>query len=123
MAFQSNDHHAVGLALNLKAECHKESQKSQHDSRSSQPREKMCAKMEQQYVHDVYNKTAHHFTDVKYKAWPKVKQFLLNLAPGSIVADVGESEYLKMMNSSCVTFLQLFLSFFLTLCILFYHNS
>ncbi|KAK2165889.1 hypothetical protein LSH36_44g01069 [Paralvinella palmiformis] len=89
MAFQSNDHHAVGLALNLKAECHKESQKSQHDSRSSQPREKMCAKMEQQYVHDVYNKTAHHFTDVKYKAWPKVKQFLLNLAPGSIVADVG----------------------------------
>ena len=51
--------------------------------------EASCALLEQRHVHDVYEKTAHHFRDTNYKAWPKVKQFLKGLEPGSLVADVG----------------------------------
>ena len=53
--------------------------------------EASCALLEQRHVHDVYEKTAHHFRDKNYKAWPKVKQFLKNLEPGSLVADIGGS--------------------------------
>ena len=53
--------------------------------------EASCALLEQRHVHDVYEKTAHHFRDTNYKAWPKVKQFLKSLDPGALVADIGES--------------------------------
>ena len=53
-------------------------------------REAKLESLEQHHVHDVYEKTAHHFKDIRLKAWPKVKQFLLDLEPGSIVADIGE---------------------------------
>ncbi|XP_023223980.1 uncharacterized protein LOC111625160 [Centruroides sculpturatus] len=45
--------------------------------------------LEKAYVHDVYDQIAPHFTDNKYQAWPRVKQFLLDLEPGSIVVDIG----------------------------------
>ncbi|XP_033646317.1 uncharacterized protein LOC117305545 [Asterias rubens] len=45
--------------------------------------------LEKQHVHDVYERIAPHFSDARYKAWPRVKEFLLGLEPGSIVADVG----------------------------------
>ena len=54
-------------------------------------REAKFESLEQKHVHDVYEKTAHHFKDIRFKAWPKVKQFLLELEPGSIVADIGKS--------------------------------
>ncbi len=53
-------------------------------------REAKCVALEKTHVHDVYSQTAHHFTGVRYKAWPRVKKFLLELEPGSIVADVGK---------------------------------
>lgn len=52
-------------------------------------KEAKCEALEKTHVHDVYANTAHHFTGVRYKAWPRVKKFILELEPGSIVADVG----------------------------------
>ena len=45
--------------------------------------------MEKQHVYEVYEKIAPHFSNTRYKPWPKIAEFLNNLEPGSIVADVG----------------------------------
>uniref|UniRef100_A0A673NKZ8 Probable tRNA methyltransferase 9-like protein n=1 Tax=Sinocyclocheilus rhinocerous TaxID=307959 RepID=A0A673NKZ8_9TELE len=45
--------------------------------------------LERDHVHSVYERIAPYFNDSRYKAWPKVKQFLLEQEPGSIVVDVG----------------------------------
>lgn len=52
-------------------------------------RDSKCAVLEQKHVHDVYEKMAYHFQDVRFRAWPRVKQFLQELEVGSLVADVG----------------------------------
>ncbi|XP_038063102.1 uncharacterized protein LOC119733804 [Patiria miniata] len=52
-------------------------------------RQTQSVALEKQHVHDVYERIAPHFSDARYKAWPRVKEFLLSLEPGSIVADVG----------------------------------
>lgn len=57
---------------------------------SSTEREARSIALEKAYVHDVYSQIASHFSDSRYRAWPKVKQFLLELEPGSIVCDVGK---------------------------------
>ena len=62
-------------------------------SRRERTRSQEAAKwlaLEKNHVYDVYDKIAHHLKDAKHKAWPNVKQFLLDLEPGSLVADVGE---------------------------------
>ncbi|CAG8700382.1 8118_t:CDS:2, partial [Acaulospora morrowiae] len=46
-------------------------------------------KKEQQYVHDVYQAIAPHFSQTRYKPWPVVEQFLKELDVGSIGADIG----------------------------------
>ncbi|KAL0030888.1 hypothetical protein WJX77_011841 [Trebouxia sp. C0004] len=46
-------------------------------------------RMEQEFVHDVYNAIAPHFSSTRFAIWPKVRQFIDKLAPGSLVADVG----------------------------------
>ncbi|KAM3874722.1 putative tRNA methyltransferase 9B [Diretmus argenteus] len=51
--------------------------------------EQAANQLERDHVHSVYDKIAPYFNDSRYKAWPKVRQFLLDLQPGSIVADVG----------------------------------
>ena len=55
-------------------------------------KEAKCEALEKQHVHDVYASTAHHFSGVRYKAWPRVKKFIMDLEPGSLVADVGRSK-------------------------------
>ncbi|CAH1776555.1 unnamed protein product [Owenia fusiformis] len=57
--------------------------------KSEQQREKEFLALEQRHVHDVYDHIAPHFSDTRYKAWPKVQEFLEQLEPGSLVADVG----------------------------------
>lgn len=52
--------------------------------------EEAASQLERDHVHSVYDKIAPYFNDSRYKAWPKVRQFLLDLEPGSIVADIGE---------------------------------
>ncbi|CAN9510998.1 unnamed protein product [Ophioblennius macclurei] len=51
--------------------------------------EEAATQLEREHVHSVYDKIAPYFNDSRYKAWPKVRQFLLDLQPGSIVADIG----------------------------------
>ncbi|XP_030008075.1 putative tRNA methyltransferase 9B [Sphaeramia orbicularis] len=51
--------------------------------------EEAASRLERDHVHSVYDKIAPYFNDSRYKAWPKVRQFLLDLQPGSIVADIG----------------------------------
>lgn len=51
--------------------------------------EEAACQLERDHVHSVYDKIAPYFNDSRYKAWPKVRQFLLDLEPGSIVADIG----------------------------------
>lgn len=48
-----------------------------------------ASQLEREHVHSVYERIAPYFNDSRYKAWPKVRQFLLEQEPGSIVADVG----------------------------------
>lgn len=51
--------------------------------------EEAASQLERDHVHSVYDKIAPYFNDSRYKAWPKVQEFLLDLEPGSIVADIG----------------------------------
>lgn len=51
--------------------------------------EEAASQLERDHVHSVYDKIAPYFNDSRYKAWPKVRQFLLDMQPGSIVADIG----------------------------------
>ena len=51
--------------------------------------EEAASRLERDHVHSVYDKIAPYFNDNRYKAWPKVRQFLLDLPSGSIVADIG----------------------------------
>jgi ubiquinone/menaquinone biosynthesis C-methylase UbiE len=45
--------------------------------------------MEKEHVYEVYEKIAPHFSNTRYKPWPKVEEFMNNVPPGSIVADIG----------------------------------
>ncbi|XP_048388066.1 probable tRNA methyltransferase 9B [Stegostoma tigrinum] len=51
--------------------------------------DKEASRLEKDYVHNVYERIAPHFNDSRYKAWPRVRQFLLEQDPGSLIADVG----------------------------------
>ena len=53
-------------------------------------REARSIAIEKAYVHDVYEQISHHVSDSRYRAWPRVKQFLQELETGSLVCDVGE---------------------------------
>ncbi|XP_060682767.1 probable tRNA methyltransferase 9B isoform X2 [Hemiscyllium ocellatum] len=50
--------------------------------------DKEASRLEKDYVHDVYERIAPHFNDSRYKAWPRVRHFLLEQEPGSLIADV-----------------------------------
>ena len=45
------------------------------------------------HVRRVYNQIAPHIQDLKQKTWPRVKEFLKSLKPGSLVADVGKEAF------------------------------
>ncbi|MBN3281762.1 TRM9B methyltransferase, partial [Polyodon spathula] len=64
--------------------------------------EKAASQLERDHVHSVYEKIAPHFNDHRYKAWPKVRQFLLDQEPGSIIADIGcgNGKYLHINRES-----------------------
>jgi hypothetical protein len=46
-------------------------------------------KLEDEYVHKVYDVIAPHFSHTRHNPWPKVSAFLNGLEDGSLVADVG----------------------------------
>ncbi|XP_036420763.1 probable tRNA methyltransferase 9B [Colossoma macropomum] len=63
--------------------------------------EEAASQLERDHVHSVYERIAPFFNDSRYKAWPRVKQFLLEQKPGSIVADVGcgNGKYMHINDS------------------------
>uniref|UniRef100_A0A8C7D5R7 Methyltransferase type 11 domain-containing protein n=1 Tax=Oncorhynchus kisutch TaxID=8019 RepID=A0A8C7D5R7_ONCKI len=63
--------------------------------------EDAATRLEREHVHSVYEKIAPYFNDSRDKAWPKVRQFLLEHEPGSIIADVGcgNGKYLHVNGS------------------------
>lgn len=44
---------------------------------------------ESEFVHDVYNEIAQHFSQTRYKPWPIVADFLVNREDWSVGVDVG----------------------------------
>ncbi|XP_053259100.1 probable tRNA methyltransferase 9B isoform X2 [Podarcis raffonei] len=48
-----------------------------------------ASQLEKKHVHNVYESTAAYFSDLQGKAWPRVRQFLLEQKPGSLIADIG----------------------------------
>ncbi|XP_048186508.1 probable tRNA methyltransferase 9B [Perognathus longimembris pacificus] len=48
-----------------------------------------AARLEKQHVHDVYESTAPYLSHLQSRAWPRVRQFLQDQKPGSLVADIG----------------------------------
>ncbi|XP_042271239.1 alkylated DNA repair protein alkB homolog 8 [Thunnus maccoyii] len=48
-----------------------------------------AARLEEEYVHQVYNAIASHFSSTRHSPWPRVCHFLSSLPPGSVLADVG----------------------------------
>ena len=56
-------------------------------------REARSVAIEKAYVHDVYEQISHQVFNNDSRAnrgWPKVKQFVQDLEPGSIMCDVGK---------------------------------
>ncbi|XP_051882442.1 probable tRNA methyltransferase 9B [Pristis pectinata] len=64
--------------------------------------DKEASRLEKDYVHRVYEKIAPHFNDTRYKAWPRVRQFLLEQESGSLIADIGcgNGKYLCINNQA-----------------------
>uniref|UniRef100_UPI00398E4E98 probable tRNA methyltransferase 9B n=1 Tax=Pristiophorus japonicus TaxID=55135 RepID=UPI00398E4E98 len=58
--------------------------------------------LEEAHVHNVYEQTAPYFIELRSKAWPCVRQFLLDQEPGSLIADVGcgIGKYLSVNNQA-----------------------
>ncbi|XP_035479485.2 alkylated DNA repair protein alkB homolog 8 [Scophthalmus maximus] len=48
-----------------------------------------ATRLEAEYVHQVYDAIASHFSSTRHSPWPRVCHFLSLLPPGSVLADVG----------------------------------
>ncbi|XP_030632519.1 alkylated DNA repair protein alkB homolog 8 [Chanos chanos] len=51
--------------------------------------EEEACRLEAEFVHQVYEEISAHFSSTRHSPWPRVRDFLLSLPPGSILADVG----------------------------------
>ncbi|CAG0881960.1 unnamed protein product [Darwinula stevensoni] len=56
--------------------------------------------LEQLHVADVYEEIAEHFSSTRYKPWPRVKELVMDLVPGSLFLDVGcgNGKYFGLRN-------------------------
>ncbi|XP_041360142.1 alkylated DNA repair protein alkB homolog 8-like [Gigantopelta aegis] len=63
--------------------------------------EEEAIKLEQLHVHEVYDEIADHFSGTRYKAWPKVADFVTSVPAGSLLADIGcgNGKYLGLNKS------------------------
>ncbi|XP_075957015.1 putative tRNA methyltransferase 9B [Anarhichas minor] len=75
--------------LDVFCPCRHDTVRPLHEAAWTGMMEEAASQLERDHVHSVYDKIAPYFNDSRYKAWPKVRQFLLDLQPGSIVADIG----------------------------------
>ncbi|XP_012864928.1 PREDICTED: alkylated DNA repair protein alkB homolog 8 [Dipodomys ordii] len=51
--------------------------------------DKEASRLEQEYVHRVYEEIAGHFSSTRHTPWPCIVEFLKALPSGSVVADIG----------------------------------
>lgn len=51
--------------------------------------EKEALQLEREYVHQVYEEIAGHFSSTRHTPWPQIVEFLNSLPNGSLVADIG----------------------------------
>ena len=65
---------------------------SQSEDKVEEMSNDTASKLEKLHVHEVYEKIADHFSETRYKPWPKVMNFLhakLLDHPGAVLVDVG----------------------------------
>lgn len=57
-----------------------------------------ATEMEKKHVYEVYDKIAPHFSNTRYKPWPKIQKYLESLEEGCLNIDVGcgNGKYLGM---------------------------
>ncbi|XP_066537011.1 alkylated DNA repair protein alkB homolog 8 isoform X2 [Hoplias malabaricus] len=48
-----------------------------------------ACRLEEQFVHRVYEEISAHFSSTRHAPWPRVRDFLLTLSPGDTLADIG----------------------------------
>jgi alkylated DNA repair protein alkB family protein 8 len=60
--------------------------------------------MEKKHVYEVYEKIAPHFSNTRYKPWPKIEKFLNEMEEGSLNLDVGcgNGKYLHVNSQKVV---------------------
>ena len=60
--------------------------------------------MEKKHVYEVYDKIAPHFSNTRYKQWPKIAEYLEALPVGSLNIDVGcgNGKYLPCNESNII---------------------
>ncbi|KAE9050888.1 hypothetical protein PR003_g10696 [Phytophthora rubi] len=63
-----------------------------------------ATELEREHVHKVYDLIAPHFSHTRHHPWPQVTQFLAQLEPAALVADVGcgNGKYLRVNPSLCI---------------------
>ena len=59
--------------------------------------------VEHEHVHKVYSQIASHFSDTRFKPWPKIAQFLREQPTASLIADVGKKA-VKVMATCAPVF-------------------
>ena len=57
------------------------------------------ANVEHEHVHKVYSQIASHFSDTRFKPWPKIAHFLREQPTASLIADVGK-KILKVLATN-----------------------
>lgn len=63
--------------------------KTKHVAEAVHVDELRAAELEDKHVRQVYDAIATHFSATRYKAWPKVEEFVLSLPKGSTLGDIG----------------------------------
>lgn len=74
----------------------------QEEETARREREARSLALEKTYVHDVYRQKARQFSESRHRPWPRVKQFLSELEPGSLVCDVGEFSAQRLSDDCLV---------------------
>lgn len=56
-------------------------------------------------MYEVYEKVAHHFSNTRYKPWPKIKTYLESIGVGSLICDIGcgNGKYLSVNKDKIFT--------------------
>ena len=67
----------------------------------------MATQVEKDHVHSVYSQIAQHFSDTRFKPWPKIAEFLCSLPKGSFVADIGMLTHPEFFSTSALQIIRI----------------